>query len=104
MKLYNKIFEAGNPGFRKSAPSSRAEQVKTSMGEWDNQEEINEAFRELVKGELNDPANIRSDRNGNKYIDLNHLSSEAFKCTDFSVLFNYCKLGDGVIMHDVRLS
>ena len=88
LKLYNKIFES-DLEFRKSVPSSRSDQVKASMGDWENQEEINQEFRELVKQEADDLANIKFDRDGNKYIDLNHLSSEAFKCTDFSDMFNY---------------
>ena len=88
MKLYNKIFESENLDFRKQ-PIARKDSSNISMGDWENQEEINRDFRELVKRELNDPANIKSDRDGTEYIDLNHLSGEAFKCTDFSGMFNH---------------
>ena len=56
MKL--KLFESENLDFRKSTPSSRSEQVKTSIGEWENQEEVNRDFRDLVVRELDNPVII----------------------------------------------
>ena len=93
MKL--KIFESENLEFRKSVTVSRSDITGASKGDWENQDDINNDFLALVLKESRDPNNrvyYLNSGPGNrvsiKYIDLNHLASEAYKCTDFSDMFS----------------